>query len=56
VVNIEKPAANNFIVVVVYKKVVDPTVLPDFYIISSDKIAGLLESYNVQLRLKRKTR
>ncbi len=47
VVNNVKAAANHFIVVVVYKnKFADPTVLPDFYIIPSDKVAGLSENYN----------
>lgn len=52
VVNNVKAAANHFIVVVVYKnKFGDPTILPDFYIIPSEKIAGLSENYNGQLRL-----
>jgi hypothetical protein len=52
VVNNVRAAANHFIVVVVYKnKFADPTVLPDFYIIPSDKISGLLENYNGQMRL-----
>lgn len=52
VVNNVKAAANHFIVVVVYKnKFDDPTVLPDFYIIPSQKVAGLSEDYNGQLRL-----
>lgn len=52
VVNNVKAAVNHFIVVVVYKnKFADPTVLPDFYIIPSTKIAGLSENYNGQLRL-----
>lgn len=52
VVNNVREAANHFIVVVVYKnKFADPTVLPDFYIIPSDKVAGLSENYNGQLRL-----
>ncbi len=52
VVNNVKAATNHFIVVVVYKnKFADPTVLPDFYIIPSAKVAGLSEDYNGQLRL-----
>ena len=52
VVNNVKAAANHFIVVVVYKnKFADPTVLPDFYIIPSERVAGLSENYNGQLRL-----
>lgn len=47
-----KAAVNHFIVVVVFKsKFEDPTVLPDYYIILSDKIAGLSENYNGQLGL-----
>lgn len=52
VVNNVKSATNHFIVVVVYKnKFADPTVLPDFYIIPSDKVANLSEDYNGQRRL-----
>lgn len=52
VVNNVKAAVNHFIVVVVYKnKFEDPTVLPDFYIIPSNKVLGLSENYNGQLRL-----
>ena len=52
VVNNVKSAANHFIVVVVYKnKFSDPAVLPDFYIIPSDKVATLSEDYNGQRRL-----
>ncbi len=52
VVNNVRAAANHFIVVVVYKnKFADPTVLPDFYIIPSDEVAGLLKNYKGQLRL-----
>lgn len=52
VVNNVREAANHFIVVVVYKnKFADPTVLPDFYIIPSDRVTGLSENYNGQLRL-----
>ena len=52
VVNNVRAAANHFIVVVVYKnKFTDPTILPDFYIIPSDKITKLSENYNGQLRL-----
>lgn len=52
VVNNVKAAANHFIVVVVYKnKFSYTTVLPDFYIIPSDKVAGLSDNYNGQLRL-----
>lgn len=52
VVNNVKAAVNHFIVVVVYKnKFADPTILPDFYIIPSEKIGGLSENYNGQLRL-----
>lgn len=56
VVNNVKAAANHYIVVVVYKnKFADPSVLPDFYIIPSKKIAGLSENYKGQKRLlKRK--
>jgi hypothetical protein len=52
VVNNVKAAANHFIVVVVYKnKFADPTVLPDFYIIPSDRVLALSEDYNGQRRL-----
>jgi len=55
-VNNVKAAVNHFIVVVVYKnKFAGPTILPDFYIITSEKIGGLSENYNGQPRLlKRK--
>lgn len=56
VVNNVKSMANHFIVVVVYKNnFADPTVLPDFYIIPSERVKGISENYNGQLRhLKRK--
>ncbi len=52
VVNNVKAAANHFIVVVVYKnKFANPTILPDFYIIPSNKVVGLSKNYKGQLRL-----
>ena len=52
VVNNVKAETSHFIVVVVYKgKFADPTMLPDFYIIPSDKVDRLSENYNGQLRL-----
>ncbi len=52
VVNNVKAAANHFIVVVVYKnKFTDPKILPDFYIIPSEKIAALSSTYKLEIRL-----
>jgi hypothetical protein len=52
VVNNVKAATNHFIVVVIYKnKFTVPSVLPDLYIIQSEKIAGLAKSYKKEIRL-----
>ncbi len=52
VVNNVKSAANHFIVVVIYKgKFEDPTQLPDFYIIPSNAIAGLVKTFKAEKRL-----
>lgn len=52
VVNNVKALPNHYVVVVVYKKKFDdPTLMPDFYIIPSEKISSLSENYSSQLRL-----
>jgi hypothetical protein len=52
VVNNVKGAINHFIVVVIYKnKFKEPSILPDFYIIPSESIAGLAKSYKQEIRL-----
>ncbi len=51
-INNVKKAINHFIVVVIYnKKFETPTVLPDFYIIPSDKIPQLKQKFKAQTRL-----
>ncbi len=52
VVNNVIPAPNHFIVVVVYKnKFEDPTTLPDFYIIPSERIPEIRSEFNGEHRL-----
>lgn len=52
VVNNVKPAANHFIVVVIYNnKFEDLASLPDFYIIPSDRIAGVTSTFSKEKRL-----
>lgn len=52
VVNNVKSSINHFIVVVIYKgKFVDPSQLPDFYIIPSNAIAGLAKTFKAEKRL-----
>lgn len=52
VINNVKALPNHFIVVVIYKnRFSTPSILPDFYIIPSDKIAKLAKNYNQQIRL-----
>lgn len=52
VINNVKSAKNHFVVVVIYKnKFTIPSVLPDFYIIPSERIHELAKSYKKEIRL-----
>ena len=52
VVNNAVQLPNHFIVVVIYKKrFEDPSVMPDFYIIPSESIGGIIKSFGKELRI-----